>query len=60
MYIYKTVKYRELYDTNPIAEFEAFLNSETDGGWELHSVVPQISEGEVYCNVVIFKMKVEE
>ncbi len=58
--IYKAVKVRDLHDVNPINMFEALLNEEAQNGWELHSLVPQISEGSVHNNVAIFSKEVEE
>ncbi len=50
---YRVIKVNNLLEP----EFEQLLNQMDGDGYRLHSVIPQVSEWETYCNVVIFVKK---
>lgn len=54
---YRTFSIGAVLDFEGKDVFEKRINEFAKKGWELHSVVPQISEGTVQNNILIFMRK---
>lgn len=48
-----------LTDKSPLETLEEHLNLQGEDGYRLHSVVPQVSEGNTEANILIFESEDE-